>query len=318
MKYTKYVYALCLLFSLGACGESSPQNNNNRNSNIPNGSANQVVQASGDYDLTQSSRQECRSIFDTHIRVQQNGSQLSIESIDSSASLSATNPTSDASRSNFADSSSIDAGAASSGQIESIQGSIDSQGTLTLTGRLRIDSQSFDFQCSGTLAGDVASLACQITGMPEASCSIRYERRANAAPNATNPGSSVPLPEENTPPTSTNPSPESCEAPYDLISSSEAECNAMLGSQITLVLADDLRLRSTGEVPQTLQITLNSSGELHLQRPSGRFHAENCQVLFSDDLRRVTFDCAAWERAYDPPSCSVTYSLRGNPACFLE
>lgn len=178
MKYQKYFYALCLLISLGACGEANPQNNNP----LGGGSVSQnTSQASGDYALTQSSSEECRAIFNPHIRVQQTGSQLNIQTLDSSTPSSVGSNTGNP-RSSFSDTSSPSTDLSeTAGQIESIQGSIDAQGNLQLSGQLRVNGSSYAFQCSGNLAGDIASLSCQITGSPEAVCRLRYERSSSSS-----------------------------------------------------------------------------------------------------------------------------------------
>lgn len=92
----------------------------------------------------------------------------------------------------------------------------------------------------------------------------------------------------------------------------------MLGDRIFLELEEPLGIRSTGEVPQTLSISQNASGELHLARPQGRFYSEDCVITFSEDLNRIEFSCSGWERSMDPPSCSVSYEARSDLSCLRE
>ncbi len=316
MKFSKCLYIVCLLASLSACGESSPRDNgfNNNESPLGNNNSNpQAMQAAGNYDLIHTNRAECGEIFDAHIQVQQNGSQITIQTDNSTATSSVA--LSGQIKRSFADASpnpSNNPATSDDAHVNSIQGTIDSQGYINLSGSINADGESVRFQCSGRLVEDTASISCQISGNTEQGCYLRYQKRSSETQSPgtvsdTNPNSNVPDVSSNT-----------CEVEYTRISSTDAECNDMLGAEIFLQADDNVTIRTTGERPQTLGISYNQSGEIHLQRPEGRFYSEDCQITFTEDLRQLDFRCSAWERAGDPPSCSVSYRVNGDSSCLAE
>lgn len=316
MKFSKCLMSLCLLMSIAACGESNSENrfNNNDPGTGNNNPSPPAMQAAGSYDLIHTNRSECGEIFDAHIQVRQNGSQITIQTNNSTAAGSVApnnhlqqsfadalpNPSSNPSSSNEA-------------HVNSIQGSIDSQGYINLSGTINAQGESVRFQCSGRLVENTASISCQISGETEQGCYLRYQKRSSESPSPvtvpdTNPGSNVPLTDSS----------EQCEIEYTRISSTDAECNNMLGSQIFIQVDDNLIVRTTGERPQSLGVYFAQSGQLHLERPQGRFYSEDCGIIFTEDLSQIEFHCSAWERAGDPPSCTVIYRVNEDPTCLAE